>query len=171
LKKGDIIIASVLTKSVSGMMLKVLCTDGEGAKCVADVNVKVWELVFIVSLICCCTNFPVESGKAFLYGLSFSQYQPRNTAAGGCVRYRSRKWVTCYLGMVHHQVANGGDCQLHGAGPFFRSCQLCSYSRTSQCFMEPEVSFPRSQEPPTGPCPVPDQSSPYHPILSLKDPF
>ncbi|PNF37896.1 hypothetical protein B7P43_G06205 [Cryptotermes secundus] len=40
LKKGDIIIASVLTKSVSGMMLKVLCTDGEGAKCVADVNVK-----------------------------------------------------------------------------------------------------------------------------------
>jgi hypothetical protein len=41
LKKGDIIIGSVLTKSVSGMMLKVMCTDGEGAKCVSDVNVKV----------------------------------------------------------------------------------------------------------------------------------
>lgn len=41
LKKGDIIIGSVLTKSVSGMMMKVLCTDGEGAKCVSDVNVKV----------------------------------------------------------------------------------------------------------------------------------
>jgi hypothetical protein len=50
-KKGDIIIASIITKSFSGMMLKVLCTDGEGAKCVADVNIKVWELVFLISLI------------------------------------------------------------------------------------------------------------------------
>jgi hypothetical protein len=33
--------------------------------------------------------------------------------------------------------------------------------------MEPESSFPRSQEPPTGPYPEPDQISPYHPNLSL----
>jgi hypothetical protein len=32
--------------------------------------------------------------------------------------------------------------------------------------MEPESSLPCSQEPSTGPYPKPDQSSPYHPILS-----
>jgi hypothetical protein len=32
-----------------------------------------------------------------------------------------------------------------GAEPFSRSCQMCSYSRTSQHFMEPEGSLPRSQ--------------------------
>jgi hypothetical protein len=54
----------------------------------------------------------------------------------------------------------------YGAEPFFRSCQLCSHSRTSQHFMEPEGSSPYSQEPSTGPYPKPDRSSPYHPILS-----
>lgn len=57
LKKGDIIIGSILTKSVSGMMLKVLCTDGEGPKCVSDVNVKVWELVFFYPKTVCCSDF------------------------------------------------------------------------------------------------------------------
>jgi hypothetical protein len=33
--------------------------------------------------------------------------------------------------------------------------------------MEPEGSLPFSQEPDTGPCPEPDQSNPYHPILFL----
>jgi hypothetical protein len=55
----------------------------------------------------------------------------------------------------------------HGAEPFLRSFQLCSYSRTSKHFMEPEDSLPCSQEPSTGPYPEPDQSNPYHPILSL----
>jgi hypothetical protein len=32
--------------------------------------------------------------------------------------------------------------------------------------MEPEGSLPCSQEPSTGPYPAPDQSNPYHPILS-----
>jgi hypothetical protein len=36
---------------------------------------------------------------------------------------------------------------LHGAEPFFRSVQLCSYSRISQHFMGPEGSLPCSQEP------------------------
>jgi hypothetical protein len=37
--------------------------------------------------------------------------------------------------------------------------------------MEPEGSLPCSQEPSTGPYPEPDQSNPYHAILSLQDPF
>jgi hypothetical protein len=51
--------------------------------------------------------------------------------------------------------------------PFLRSCQLCSYSRTSQYFMEPEGSLPCSQKPSTGPYSGPDESSPYHRNLSL----
>jgi hypothetical protein len=39
---------------------------------------------------------------------------------------------------------------IYGAGPFLRSCQLCSYSRTSQHFKEAEGSSPCSQEPSTG---------------------
>jgi hypothetical protein len=35
--------------------------------------------------------------------------------------------------------------------------------------MEPEGSLPCSQEPSTGPYTEPDQSNPYHPILSLRN--
>jgi hypothetical protein len=56
----------------------------------------------------------------------------------------------------------------HGAESFLRSRQLCSYSRTSKHFIEPERSLPCSQEPSTGPHPEPDRSSPQHPILSLR---
>jgi hypothetical protein len=38
----------------------------------------------------------------------------------------------------------------HGAEPFLRNRQLCSYSSTFQHFMEPEGSLPCSQEPSTG---------------------
>jgi hypothetical protein len=44
----------------------------------------------------------------------------------------------------------------HGAEPFLRSRQLCSYSRTSQRFMEPAGSLTCSQEPSPGPYPEPD---------------
>jgi hypothetical protein len=49
--------------------------------------------------------------------------------------------------------------------PFLRRRQLCSYSRTSQHFMEPEGSLSCSQEPSSGPYTEPDQSNPYHHIL------
>jgi hypothetical protein len=48
----------------------------------------------------------------------------------------------------------------YGADPFLRSCQLCSHSRTSQHFMEPEGSLWCSQELSTAPYPEPDRSSP-----------
>jgi hypothetical protein len=60
-----------------------------------------------------------------------------------------------------------GHSLTHGAEPFLRSRQLCSDSKNSQHFMEPEVSLPCSQEPSTGPYPQPDKSNPYHPILSI----
>jgi hypothetical protein len=55
----------------------------------------------------------------------------------------------------------------YGAETFLRRCQLCSQSRNSQNFKEPKGSLPCSQEPSTSPYPKPDQSSPYHTILSL----
>jgi hypothetical protein len=48
-----------------------------------------------------------------------------------------------------------------------RRRQSPSYLRILQHFMEPEGSLPCSQEPAIGPYPQPDQSGPYHPILSL----
>jgi hypothetical protein len=53
--------------------------------------------------------------------------------------------------------------QLHGAEPFLRSRQSCSYTRTFQHFMELEGSAPCSQEPSTGPYRESDQSSSQHP--------
>jgi hypothetical protein len=46
---------------------------------------------------------------------------------------------------------------LNGAEPFLRSCQLSSYSGTSQHFKESEGSSPCSQEPSTGLYPEPDR--------------
>jgi hypothetical protein len=72
---------------------------------------------------------------------------------------------------LHDLVTHLRHSLTHGAEPFLRSCQLCSHSRTSQHLMEPEGSLPRSQESSTHPYSEPDQSNPYHPILSLSDPF
>jgi hypothetical protein len=47
---------------------------------------------------------------------------------------------------------------------------LCSHSRISH-LMEPENSLPCSKEPSTSPYPETDQSSLYHSIQSLKNPF
>jgi hypothetical protein len=55
----------------------------------------------------------------------------------------------------------------YGAEPFSRSYRLCSHSRTSQHFMEPEGSLPCSHESSTGLSPAPVRSSPYHFVLSF----
>jgi hypothetical protein len=68
---------------------------------------------------------------------------------------RGRNWWSLLLSLTH-----GGE-------PFWRSRQLCSYSRASKDFMQPEGSLPCSQELSTGPYPESYQSNPYHPILSL----
>jgi hypothetical protein len=52
----------------------------------------------------------------------------------------------------------------HGAELCLRSCQLCSRSRTSQRFMEPEDSLPRSKSPPL--VPILSQIDPINTISS-----
>ena len=49
----------------------------------------------------------------------------------------------------------------HGAESVLRSELVCSQSRNSPHFMEPEGSLPHSQAPATCPCPGPAQSSPH----------
>jgi hypothetical protein len=71
--------------------------------------------------------------------------------------------VTCRL---PERVLRGSSKLTYGAEPFLRSCQLCSHSRTSQHFKEPEGSSPCSQESSISPYPEPDQSGPYQSILS-----
>jgi hypothetical protein len=50
----------------------------------------------------------------------------------------------------------------------WRSHRLISYLRIFRYFVEPKSSLPCSQEPSTRPDPEPDESGPYHPILSLR---
>jgi hypothetical protein len=55
----------------------------------------------------------------------------------------------------------------HIGEPFLMSRQLCSHSRTTQHFMESEVSIPCSQQPSIGAYPEPYGFIPHHPILSI----
>jgi hypothetical protein len=65
---------------------------------------------------------------------------------------------------IHLEMHTAEYLLTHGAEPFLRSCQLCSYSRIFQHFMEPEGLLPYSQEPLIGLYSEPDQSNPSHPI-------
>jgi hypothetical protein len=67
------------------------------------------------------------------------------------VVYKSQEWPAVYYLLIFR------------AEPFLRRCQLCSHSRTSQHFIEPEGSLPCSQEPSTCSYPEPDRFSSYHP--------
>jgi hypothetical protein len=65
----------------------------------------------------------------------------------------TRKYTKIFSGdepektLAHLFAVKASDLIYHGAEPFLRSCQLCSHSRNSQHFMEPEGSLPCSQEP------------------------
>lgn len=45
-KIGDLILGTIVSKTTSGMMLKVLCTAGSTVRYVADINVKVTYIDF-----------------------------------------------------------------------------------------------------------------------------
>jgi hypothetical protein len=92
----------------------------------------------------------------------------------------------CLAAASHHSSVNGSSfyefrntfwlfhrsrSHLQAKQSFLKNRQWCSYSRISQHFMEPEGSLQCSQEPSTGPYPERDRSSPYHPVISLSDPF
>jgi hypothetical protein len=79
------------------------------------------------------------------------------------MNYKFSENVTA-LRTISLQKSDDFHSLTHRAEPFLRSCRLCSHSRTSQCFMKPERSLPRSQEPSTSPNPEPERSNPYHPI-------
>jgi hypothetical protein len=73
----------------------------------------------------------------------------------GCKAWSNRMWCHAQLNLTPWSRA-----------VFEKPRRWCRYSRTSQNFMEPEGSLPCSQEPVTDSYPKPDQSSPYHTILS-----
>jgi hypothetical protein len=55
-----------------------------------------------------------------------------------------RKDLQLWLTALYYQFSVSQSFT-HRAKPFLRSCQLCSYSRTSQHFMEPKGSLLCSQ--------------------------
>jgi hypothetical protein len=88
-----------------------------------------------------------------------------------CLLTLQRKIFSCH-DLVHRCRPEGVfSCDsnwkwFHGAEPFLGSRQLCSYSRTSQHFVEPESSLTTSL------APVMSQTNPVHTarIPSLQDP-
>jgi hypothetical protein len=143
-------------------------------------NVNSFEM--LLELVAMRLFFSAQQRTFRCHGTKSSRYQKRNflLLIGNLYHERNLKKFTvnkvrshqvwflsynsCFIQPLQMKITHS---LTHGAEPFLRSCQFCSYSRTSQHFMEPGGSLPYSQKPSTGPYPQPDQSNPYHPILSL----
>jgi hypothetical protein len=75
--------------------------------------------------------------------------------------------VIFHKNYIYHNLTKYSPVKLkltHGAETFLGSSQMCSYSRASQYFMEPEGSLSCSQEPPL--VPILSQINPIHTIPS-----
>jgi hypothetical protein len=83
------------------------------------------------------------------------------THFGRCLEMGLHVTIPYIIVCSHHSLTHS---LTHEAEPFLRSCQLCSHSRTSQRFMEPEGPLPCSQEPLL--VPILSQINPIHPIPS-----
>jgi hypothetical protein len=122
----------------------------------------------LLVLVYCCfptwLNFDTENGAYMLLPnvecLRIMALQPPHR--GEVLKLKKKKFEIFLV-----PTGTGTYLLTYGAEPFLRSHQLCSLSRTSQEFKEPEGSLPCSQEPSTGPHPQPDRSSSYHHIPSL----
>jgi hypothetical protein len=104
-----------------------------------------------VGLIYCCShvNCRNEDGT-IIFKLDFVAHQQFNM-------YKKFIVVDDYIIIIIlSSSCSSSELLTYGAEPFLRSCKLCSYSRTSQHFMEPEGSLLCSQEPSTGPYPETD---------------
>jgi hypothetical protein len=105
-----------------------------------------------------------------LPGLCYSSGAPaefgRAISAPGCDVIREA--VKPYTVLLHRKELRIRTYLLvYGAEPFLRSCKFCSYSRTSQHFMEREGSLSCSQEPSIAPYSAPHWSSPYPICIQL----
>jgi hypothetical protein len=79
--------------------------------------------------------------------------------------------LSCKCSPQHPVLKHSQYLLTHGTELFLRSRQLCSHSRTSQHFMEPEGSLPCSKEPSICPYPEPYRPNPYHLLLCLQYSF
>jgi hypothetical protein len=117
--------------------------------------------------------------------VSEARNRPDNTARRHIAQDRTTAIITIIIIAVvlrrnilfHGHENNGRSVEInyhlttakkvYGAESSLRNRQSLSYSRFSQYFMEPEGSLPCSKESSTDLYPEPDQSTPYHPSLSL----
>jgi hypothetical protein len=90
----------------------------------------------------------LQQAFLFLFQFNLNGVNPRNILFLPFYTSRFTKMSgSCLKVLIFlHNFLQKYHNELHGAEPFSRSRQLCSYSRTSQYFMEPEGSLPYSQE-------------------------
>jgi hypothetical protein len=100
-----------------------------------------------------------DNSNTVMYFLAFTSEFGKCTQLCDYVRDTTRKSVN-----IGASRSSGTPlvCYLHGAEPFLRCRQLCSYSTFLPNFTETEGSLPHSQEPTTGPYPERDLPSAYN---------